>query len=178
MMQRGGFKPPLSLRYMVSDFISTASPHPQTLSDESINRGLVCAHVHSIARTQKILTFMPQPSECRQQKHTQHAPSTKTECDLIHGWIKKKRKEKKNNNKQKRSNTQKSHQKDAQVLATSSHLTTECLDRLQLFLNLVILIKGEGNSTCGTVPFSCSIITPGSNEIGSHASEGKTVRKA
>ena len=34
------------------------TPFPQTLSDESINRGLVCGHVHSIARTQKILTFM------------------------------------------------------------------------------------------------------------------------
>ena len=31
---------------------------PKTLSDESINRGLVCAHMHFIARTQKILTFM------------------------------------------------------------------------------------------------------------------------
>ena len=28
---------------------------PKTLSDESINRGLVCAHMHFIARTQKIL---------------------------------------------------------------------------------------------------------------------------
>ena len=26
---------------------------PKTLSDESINRGLVCAHMHVIARTQK-----------------------------------------------------------------------------------------------------------------------------
>ena len=30
----------------------------KTLSHESINRGLVYAHLHSIARTQKILTFM------------------------------------------------------------------------------------------------------------------------
>ena len=30
----------------------------KTLSDESINRGLVCAHMHFIAQTQKILTFM------------------------------------------------------------------------------------------------------------------------
>ena len=54
---------------------------PKTPSDESINRGLVCAHMHFIARTQKILTFMT--GECRQQKHTQHAPSTKTECDYL-----------------------------------------------------------------------------------------------
>ena len=32
---------------------SDAIPHK-----ESVNRGLVCAHVHSISRTQKILTFM------------------------------------------------------------------------------------------------------------------------
>ena len=31
---------------------------PQKLSDESINRGLVCEHMHSIAQIQKILTFM------------------------------------------------------------------------------------------------------------------------
>ena len=35
------------------------TPFPKkTASDESINRGLVCAHMHFIARTQKILTFM------------------------------------------------------------------------------------------------------------------------
>ena len=27
--------------------------------------------------------------ECQQQKHTQHAPSTKTECNYLYGWIKK-----------------------------------------------------------------------------------------
>ena len=48
---------------MVSDSIP-----PKTLLDESINRGLVCAHMHSIARTQKILTFMSQIGECRKQK--------------------------------------------------------------------------------------------------------------
>ena len=37
--------------------------------------------------------------ECRQQKHNQHALSTKTECDYLNGWIKK------------RSHTQKSHPK-------------------------------------------------------------------
>ena len=57
---------------------------PKTPSDESINRGLVCAHMHFIARTQKILTF------------------TKTECDYLNGWIKK------------RSHTQKSHPKSGE----------------------------------------------------------------
>ena len=75
---------------------------PKTLSDESINRGLVCAHMHFIARTQKILTFMSSTGEWRQQKHTQHAPSTKTECDYLNGWIKKKKQ---------LSHTQKSHPK-------------------------------------------------------------------
>ena len=38
-------------------WVQTPFP-PKTLLDESINRGLVCAHMHFIARTQKILTFM------------------------------------------------------------------------------------------------------------------------
>ena len=72
---------------------------PKLFSDESINRDLVCAHIHSIARTQKILIFMFQTAESWQQKHTQHAPSTKTECDYLYYWI------------EKRSPTQKSHRK-------------------------------------------------------------------
>ena len=67
---------------------SNSIPH-KTLTDESINRGLIFAHMHFITRTQKILTFMSWTGECRQQKHTQHAPSTKTECDYHNGWIKK-----------------------------------------------------------------------------------------
>ena len=31
---------------------------PPKLSDEIVNRGLVCAHMHSIEQTQKSLTFM------------------------------------------------------------------------------------------------------------------------
>ena len=27
--------------------------------------------------------------ECQQQKHTQHEPSTKTECEYLYGWINK-----------------------------------------------------------------------------------------
>ena len=43
---------PLDLTWVQTQF-------PQkTLSEESINQGLVCAHMHFIARTQKILTFM------------------------------------------------------------------------------------------------------------------------
>ena len=36
---------------------SDSIPH-KTLSDESIKQVLVCAHMDSIAQTQKILTFM------------------------------------------------------------------------------------------------------------------------
>ena len=59
----------------------------KTLSDESINRGLVCARMHSIAQAQKIQTFMSCTGECKEQEHTQYAPSKKTECDYLNGWI-------------------------------------------------------------------------------------------
>ena len=38
-------------------WVQTPSPQ-KTLLDESIKRGLVCAHMHFIARTRKILTFV------------------------------------------------------------------------------------------------------------------------
>ena len=59
-----GFDPPLGTFSDRGDFSlgvnmgSNSIPPPKTPSDESINRGLVCAHMHFIARTQKILTFM------------------------------------------------------------------------------------------------------------------------
>ena len=61
--QRRGFNPPLGTFSGRGDFslganMDSNSIPPKTLSDESINRGLVCAHMHFIARTQKILTFM------------------------------------------------------------------------------------------------------------------------
>ena len=62
---------------------SDSIPH----SDESINRGLVSAHIHSITQTQKILAFTFQTGECWQQNNTQHAPPIKTECDYLNGWI-------------------------------------------------------------------------------------------
>ena len=70
------------------------TPFPKSLWGLSIDRGLVCAHMHSVARTQKILTFMSPTGECRQQKHTQHAPSTKMECKYLCGWVIKKKKKK------------------------------------------------------------------------------------
>ena len=58
-----GFNPPLGTFSGRGDFslgvkMGSNSIPPETPSDESINRGLVCAHMHFIARTQKILTFM------------------------------------------------------------------------------------------------------------------------
>ena len=57
------FDPPLGTFSGRGDFslgvnMGSKSIPPKTPSDESINRGLVCAHMHFIARTQKILTFM------------------------------------------------------------------------------------------------------------------------
>ena len=52
----------------------------QALLHESINQGLVCAHIHSIIQTQKILTFMSYTGDCQQQKHTKHIT---TECDYL-----------------------------------------------------------------------------------------------
>ena len=58
-----GFDPPLGTFSGRGDFslgvnMGSNSIPPKTPSDESINRGLVCAHMHFIARTQKMLTFM------------------------------------------------------------------------------------------------------------------------
>ena len=58
-----GFNPPQGKFSGRGDFslgvnMGSNSIPPKTPSDESINRGLVCAHMHFIARTQKILTFM------------------------------------------------------------------------------------------------------------------------
>ena len=44
------------------------TPFSKTLSDKSINRVLVCAHMNSVARIQKTLSFMSCTGECRQQK--------------------------------------------------------------------------------------------------------------
>ena len=58
-----GFDPPLGKFSGRGDFslgvnMGSNSIPPKTLSGESINRGLVCAHMHFIARTRKILMFM------------------------------------------------------------------------------------------------------------------------
>ena len=63
LMQRRGFDLPLGRIFPDEGVFSfkltwVLTTFPANLSDESINRGLVCAHMHSIARTQKMLTFM------------------------------------------------------------------------------------------------------------------------
>ena len=71
LMQRRGFDPPLGIFFFFffgggggrgDSFLGvnmgSDSILKKTLSDESINRGLVCAHMHSIAWTPEILTFM------------------------------------------------------------------------------------------------------------------------
>ena len=70
---------------------------PPNSSDESKPRSSLC--IHAFHRTDsKDPDIHVLDGECRQQKHTQHAPSTKTECDLVVGL-------------KKRSHTQKSHPK-------------------------------------------------------------------
>ena len=60
MMQRRGFDPPEPSveGIFLLELTWVLTPFPKTLLDESINRVVVCAHMHSIARTQKMLTFM------------------------------------------------------------------------------------------------------------------------
>ena len=54
---RPPFQPPVEGPFPLKlTWVLTSSR--KTLLDESINRGLVCAHMHPIVRTQKILTFM------------------------------------------------------------------------------------------------------------------------
>ena len=69
-------------------WVQTPFP-PKTLSDESINRGLVCAHMHFIARTQKILTFMAYTGECgNKSTHSTHHPRRRNLTILMVGFKK------------------------------------------------------------------------------------------
>ena len=62
---------------------------PKTPSDESINQGLVCAHMHFITRTQKDPDICILDGWMVATKTHRHAPSMKMECDYLCGWIKK-----------------------------------------------------------------------------------------
>ena len=61
------------------------TPFPKTLSDESVNRGLVCADMHSITLIQNDIHILDGPIPATKT----HPPSKKTECDYLYGWIKK-----------------------------------------------------------------------------------------
>ena len=58
LMQRCGFDPPLGRIFPVEGIFPLTPFPPKALSDESLNWGLFCAHMHSITWTQKILTFV------------------------------------------------------------------------------------------------------------------------
>ena len=51
-------------------------------SGAALSNSFVCTY--SITQTINILTFMPWMGECQLQKHMQHAPFPKPECDYIH----------------------------------------------------------------------------------------------
>ena len=70
---------------MVSDSIS-----PQTFSGEFQPRSCLCTYAFH-RRDFKDPDIHALDGEFRQQKNTQHAPSTKTECDYRYGWMKKKK---------------------------------------------------------------------------------------
>ena len=95
--QRRGFDPPLGKFSGRGDFplelTWVQTPFPQ----EYKPRSNLCRHAFHRTHS-KDPDVHSETGECRQQKHTQHALSTKTECDYLNGWIK-------------RSHTQKSHPK-------------------------------------------------------------------
>ena len=57
---------------------------PQKLSDESINRNLVCTL--AFHRTDSKDPDIHVRRVNAGNENTQHAPSTKTECDYLNGW--------------------------------------------------------------------------------------------
>ena len=63
LMQHGGFDPPVGRIFLVEgvfplEITWALTPFPPNSFRWELNRGLDCAHMHSIARIQKILTFM------------------------------------------------------------------------------------------------------------------------
>ena len=69
----------------------------------------------------------------KKKKHTQHAPSTKTECDYLNGWIKK------------RSHTQKSHPKVVNPRDIAGERKKKKKSRLlRKLLDALVLIPGGG----------------------------------
>ena len=87
-MQQCGFDPTLGRGDFSYGLNMGSDSIPQkTLSDESVNRGSsLCTHA-LYCRDSKDPDIHVLDRECGQQEHTQHASSTKTECDYLNGWI-------------------------------------------------------------------------------------------
>ena len=64
------------------------TPFPQnSFRWEYKSRSSLCTHAFH-RWDWRIMTFMSWTGECWKQKHTQHAPSVKTECDYLSGGFK------------------------------------------------------------------------------------------
>ena len=100
--------------------------------------------MHSIEGTQKILTFMSWTGERRQQKHTQHAPSTKTKCDYLNFGLENGHRHKnltRNGESQRDSwkAEEEEEDQDLQLLSSQSGSTLGCLSRSVHEIPVVIL---------------------------------------
>ena len=90
-MQRCGFDPPLRRIFPVEGIFPLESTWFLTLFPQNSSgweykpRSSLCTHALHDKDSKKLSIH-----ECRQQKQTQHAPSTKTECDYANGCIRKK----------------------------------------------------------------------------------------
>ena len=89
LMQRRGFDPPLRI-FLVEEIFPleltwVLTPFPKKLLDEYKPRSSLCTHAfHHIDSWQSCPRWVN-----TNNKNTQHAPSTKTKCDYLNGWMKK-----------------------------------------------------------------------------------------
>ena len=103
------------------EFTWVLSPFPKkNLLDERTNHGLVCTHMHSIARTQKILTFMSKMGECLQQTYTQQC-FIHEDGIRLHLWLylKKKKNKQKTNKKKKNGHIRKDLTKNGETVRST-----------------------------------------------------------
>ena len=103
--QHHGFDPPLGTFSGRGDFSlgvnmgSNSIPPKNSFGWEYKPRSSLCTHAFHRTDSKDPDVHVLDGWMPATKKHTQHAPSTKTECDYLSGWIKK------------RSHTQKSHPK-------------------------------------------------------------------
>ena len=71
------------------DWTQVLTPFPTTLLDESVKQGLVCAHMHCIAQTQKIPDIHVLDGWMPATKTYPACTIHKTECDYLYGLIEK-----------------------------------------------------------------------------------------